>query len=67
MRNIFELTKREQQIIIAIVIALVVFAFAKHAWETRSATPAPLRSTSSPTPAPTVHPEDEQSEPNDSR
>jgi hypothetical protein len=30
MRNIFELTKREQRVVIAIVTLLVAFAFAKH-------------------------------------
>jgi hypothetical protein len=33
MRNIFELTKREQRIVIVIVTLLVAFAFAKHLWQ----------------------------------
>jgi hypothetical protein len=39
MRNIFQLTKPEQRIVIVIVMLLVVIAFAKHAWQTRSAQP----------------------------
>jgi predicted metal-binding membrane protein len=30
MKNIFDLTKREQRLVILIVVALVVVAFAKH-------------------------------------
>ena len=33
MRNIFELTKREQRVVIIIVTLLVAFAFAKHWWQ----------------------------------
>ena len=36
MRNIFELTKREQRVVIVIVTSLVVFAFAKHFWQNKS-------------------------------
>jgi predicted metal-binding membrane protein len=61
MRNIFELTKREQRIVIVALVALVAFAFAKHVWETKFR-PAPTRSTSSPTPEPSVHAEEEQSD-----
>jgi len=66
MRNIFNLTKREQRIVILIVVALVVFAFAKHLRENK-ASPLPPRSTSMPTPSPMIHPEEEQSAPDDSR
>jgi len=37
MRNIFELTKREQRIVILIVTVLVVIAFARHFWRTKPA------------------------------
>ena len=40
MRNIFELTKLEQRVVIAIVTVLVAIAFAKHAWQTK---PAPVK------------------------
>jgi len=43
MRNIFELTKREQRIVILIVVVLVVFAFAKHFWQNKSSV-APVKS-----------------------
>ena len=36
MRNIFELTKREQRVVIIIVMLLVAIAFAKHAWQDKS-------------------------------
>ena len=36
MKGIFELTRREQRIVILIVAVLVMFAFAKHWMETRS-------------------------------
>lgn len=36
MRNIFELTKAEQRVVIVIMMLLVAIAFAKHAWESRS-------------------------------
>jgi len=66
VRNIFDLTKREQRIVILIVVALVAFAFAKHWWERKSQMP-PTRATSPPTPAPTRHAEEEQAESDDSR
>jgi hypothetical protein len=66
MRNIFDLTKREQRIVILIVAALVAFAFAKHFWQNRSRS-APTGSTSIPTPSPLIHAEEEQLEPDDSR
>ena len=39
MRNIFELTKREQRVVIIIVMLLVAIAFAKHAWQHKSESP----------------------------
>ena len=56
MWNIFELTKREQRIVILIVVALVVIAFGRHAWHNKS--PAPLN-TSTPTVTPPIHHETE--------
>ncbi|HEV3393367.1 MAG TPA: hypothetical protein VG103_07655 [Chthoniobacterales bacterium] len=53
MRNIFELTKREQRIVIVIVAALVLFALAKHLWQTKpQPVPAATTSTTSQTPPP---------------
>jgi hypothetical protein len=46
MRNIFELTKREQRTVIIIVIVLVTAALAQHHLETRSGA-RPERSTAS--------------------
>jgi hypothetical protein len=63
VKNIFDLTKREQRLVIVIVIALVAFAFAKHLSD-RRAQPLP---TSAPTSSPTIHAEEEKSEPDDSR
>jgi hypothetical protein len=70
MRRIFELTKREQRIIILIVIALAVVAFAKHWFEIKSS-PARRASSAEPTaakstPSPTVYPR-EENETDDSR
>ena len=36
MRNIFELTKPEQRIVILIVTFLVTIAFVKHHWQSKS-------------------------------
>jgi len=77
MKNIFDLTKREQRLVIMIVAALVTAALAKHFWENRAQLP-PTRassakaataagSTSTPTPFPTIHAEEEGPEPGDSR
>jgi predicted metal-binding membrane protein len=66
MRNIFDLTKREQRIVILIVVALVALAFAKHLLENKPQ-PPPVRSTSAPTPSPTIHADEEQPESDDSR
>jgi len=66
VRNIFTLTKGEQRVIIFIVVVLVAAAFAQHLLETRSR-PAPVKSTSAPTASPTIRPEDEQTDPDDSR
>jgi hypothetical protein len=50
MRNIFELTKSEQRVVIVIVTLLVAIAFARHAWQTKSspATTSPPEATASP-------------------
>jgi hypothetical protein len=76
MKNIFDLTKREQRLVIVIVAALVAAAFAKHFFENRSHPVPPrassaeaataARSTSARTPLPTIHPEEERPEPDDS-
>jgi len=36
MKRLFELTTREQRIVILIIVTLVVFAFVKHRMETKS-------------------------------
>ena len=66
MKNIFDLTKREQRLVIVIVTALVAATLAKHFWENRSQ-PLPASSTSTPTSSPSVHAEEEQPDPDDSR
>jgi hypothetical protein len=66
VRNIFDLTRREQRLIIAIVAALVAIAFAKHLFENKLE-PPPARSTSVPTTSPAIHDEEERPEPDDSR
>jgi predicted metal-binding membrane protein len=66
MKSIFELTKREQRIVIVVVAALVAIAFAKHLLENRSR-PLPAESTPNPTSSPTVHSEEEQPDSDDSR
>jgi hypothetical protein len=77
MRNIFDLTKREQRLVIVVVAALVTATLAKHFWENR-ARPLPARhgtspsdwwtrSTSPPTSSPSIQAEEEQPEPDDSR
>ena len=66
MKNIFDLTKREQRFVIIIVAALVAAAFAKHFLENKSQPPHP-RSTSTPASAPTILAEEEKAEPDDSR
>jgi hypothetical protein len=63
MKNIFDLTKREQRLVIVIVVALVVVAFAKHSLERKS---QPLR-TFIPASSPTIHTEEEQRDSEDSR
>jgi hypothetical protein len=47
MKNIFDLTKREQRLVIVIVTALVAATLAKHFWENRSQ-PLPARHRTSP-------------------
>ncbi|HEY6070405.1 MAG TPA: hypothetical protein VIU85_03445 [Chthoniobacterales bacterium] len=66
MRNIFELTRAEQRVVIFIVVVLVAAAFAQHFLETRSR-PAPTKSKSTPTASPIVHPSDEQNDTDNSR
>ena len=66
MKNIFDLTKREQRFVIFIVVTLVAIAFGKHLFESRSR-PLPTTSASMPTPSPTIHAEDEPSDSDDSR
>ena len=77
MKNILDLTKREQRLVIVIVAALVALAFAKHLFENRShPVPATASSAESATAAkstspaktsPTIHPEEERPEPDESR
>src|SRR5438046_10521910 len=57
MKSIFELTKREQRIVIVIVAALVAIAFAKHLMENRSR-PLPAAAAPTPTSSPTVRSEE---------
>lgn len=66
MRNIFELTRAEQRVVIFIVIILVVAAFTQHFLEMRSQ-PAPAKSTSTPTASPIIHSAEEQNDADDSR
>jgi predicted metal-binding membrane protein len=77
MKNIFDLTKREQRLVIVIVVALVVVAFAKHLSDKRiqlspttassAEATAVARSTSTPASSPAIHAEEEKPEPDDSR
>jgi hypothetical protein len=60
-----QLTRNEQRVIIFIVVILVVAAFTQHFLETKSQPPRP-RSTSSPVASPTIRPQDEQSDADDS-
>ena len=77
MKNIFDLTRREQRLVIVIVALLVAATLAKHFWENRSQ-PLPARhqtspsdwrtsSTSTPASTPSIHVEEEQPDPDDSR
>ncbi|MEY2544825.1 MAG: hypothetical protein QOE81_2286 [Verrucomicrobiota bacterium] len=69
MKNIFDLTKREQRLVIVIVVALVAVAFAKHLSDTRTRPESarPARSTSPAKTSPTILAEEEKPEPDDSR
>ncbi|HUE41528.1 MAG TPA: hypothetical protein VMO75_06345 [Chthoniobacterales bacterium] len=58
MRNIFELTKSEQRIVIAIVTILVAIAFGKHAWQSKSRPPLKI---STPTETPSARHEGNES------
>ncbi|HET9856425.1 MAG TPA: hypothetical protein VFP99_01200 [Chthoniobacterales bacterium] len=60
MKNIFDLTKREQRLVIVIVVALVALALAKHFSNKRE------QPTSTPASSPTIHAEEEKPEPDDS-
>jgi predicted metal-binding membrane protein len=64
MRNIFELTKREQRIVILMVVILVALAFAKHFWQTNSQ-PVPAASTLTPAASPSLQSPKEEPEPDD--
>ena len=77
MKNIFDLTKREQRLVIVIVVTLLAVTFAKHFWQNK-AQPVPARhrtspsdgrtrSTSTPASSPTIHPDEEQPDSDDSR
>jgi len=66
MRNIFELTKREQRIVIVIVTLLVAIAFAKHFRQTKLQ-PAPTTPTSTPEVTPAERSKGQDPEPEDSR
>jgi hypothetical protein len=65
MRNIFELTKGEQRVVIFVVVVLFATAFTQHFLQTKSQPPR-IRSTSSPTASPTIRPET-KSDADDSR
>jgi hypothetical protein len=75
MRNIFELTKREQRIVIVIVTILVAFAFVKHFWQSKPQAPAArassaggptaAKSTSTPAASSAVHSEENADDPRD--
>jgi hypothetical protein len=77
VKNIFDLTKREQRLVVAIIAALVAVAFAKHFFEQRSypspatassaASATAAKSTSTPASSPTIHAEEEQPDSDDSR
>jgi hypothetical protein len=54
MKQVFELTKREQRVVILVMVALVTIAFVKHWLQTKSI-PAPQRSTAFPTASPALH------------
>jgi hypothetical protein len=58
VKNIFDLTKREQRLVIVIIVALVAVAFAKHLVENRSR-PIPATATSPAKTSPTIHPDED--------
>ena len=66
MRNLFNITRAEQRVVIFIVIVLVAIAFTQHFLETRSR-PSATRSTSTPTATPAIHSSEDQSEADHSR
>jgi hypothetical protein len=61
MRNIFQLTKRQQRIVIVIVTLLVAIAFGRHAWESKS---RPSLKTSTPAATLPAHQEENESSDN---
>jgi len=66
MKGIFELTRREQRIVILIVVVLVAIAFATHWVETKSRSPSE-RAISAPTASPAIPRDEDGREQNDSR
>jgi predicted metal-binding membrane protein len=66
MKDIFDLTRREQRLVIVIVVALVALAWAKHLANNR-AQPLPATSISTPASSPAIHAEEEQPDSDDSR
>ena len=77
MKNIFDLTKPEQRLVVVIVVALVAVGFAKHLSDKKTE-PLPAtsssaeaataaRSTSTPASSPAIGAEEEKPEPDDPR
>ncbi|MFN2541984.1 MAG: hypothetical protein ABR514_07435 [Chthoniobacterales bacterium] len=64
MKNIFALTKRDQRVVIAIVVMLVAASLLRHYLNPRSE-PAPPTSTSTLSPTATPHPPAEEQDVND--
>ena len=65
MRNIFELTKREQRLVVIIMIVLVTATITRHFWSSRAPLPQ-TPSTSTQAKQPPIHPEEEQTDRDDS-
>jgi hypothetical protein len=66
MKEGFRLTRGEQRVVIFIVVVLVLAAFTQHLLQTRSQPPPP-GSTSLPTASPTIGPQREDADADDSR
>ena len=64
MKNIFVLTKREQRVVIVIVMALLAATIAKHYRDAQSQVPPRTSTSPETTPFPT-HPAQEQTAPDD--